>query len=206
MAHFSPALVEFTLSELALSRSKGSTSSLAVECALDCAENKEVAGMEIYLMQHGPNLSKDEDPAEPLSPDGKKLVSKASQAIKRMGLQFDVIIASPKTRSQQTALLVAEAVGFPLEEIVETEKVKAMTPAEETIAYLAQFDEKNSILIAGHLPSLAEIASALLTSGSKATIQFERGGIGRIDVDKLPTNEGKLRWYLTPAQLELMAD
>ncbi|MGW8208805.1 MAG: SixA phosphatase family protein, partial [Syntrophobacteria bacterium] len=127
-------------------------------------------------------------------------------AIKRMGLQFDVIIASPKTRSQQTAALVAKAVGFPVEGIVETEKVKAMTPAEEAIAYLAQFEDKDSILIAGHLPSLAEVASALLTSGSKATIQFERGGIGRIDVDKLPTNEGKLRWYLTPAQLELMAD
>jgi phosphohistidine phosphatase len=161
--------------------------------------------MEIYLMQHGPNLSKDEDPEEPLSPEGKKLVSKAARAIKKMGLKFDLIIASPKTRSQQTAALVAEAVGFPLEGIVETEKVKAMTPAEETIAYLAQFGEKDSILIAGHLPSLGEVTSALLTSGSKATIQFERGGIGRIDVDKLPTHEGKLLWYLTPAQLELIA-
>jgi phosphohistidine phosphatase len=161
--------------------------------------------MEIYLMQHGPNLSKDEDPEEPLSPEGKKLVSKAARAIKKMGLKFDEIIASPKTRSQQTAALVAEAVGFPLEGIVETEKVKAMTPAEETIAYLAQFGEKDSILIAGHLPSLGEVTSALLTSGSKATIQFERGGIGRIDVDKLPTHEGKLLWYLTPAQLELIA-
>ena len=162
--------------------------------------------MEIYLMQHGPNLSKDEDPEEPLSPDGKRQVSKAAKAIKRMGLKFDVIIASPKTRSQQTAALVAETVGFPVEGIMETQKIKAMTPAEETIAYLAQFNEKDSILIAGHLPSLAEVASALLTSGSKATIQFERGGIGRIDVEKLPTHDGKLRWYLTPAQLELMAD
>jgi phosphohistidine phosphatase len=169
-------------------------------------EEGEVTPMEIYLMQHGPNLSKDEDPEEPLSPDGKRQVSKAARAIKKMGLKFDVIIASPKTRSQQTAALVAEAVGFPVESIVKTEKVKAMTPADETIAYLKQFDEKNSILIAGHLPSLAEVASALLSSGSKATIQFERGGIGRIDVEKLPTHEGKLRWYLTPAQLNLMAE
>jgi phosphohistidine phosphatase len=79
-----------------------------------------------------------------------------------------------------------------------------MTPAEQTIDYLKQFAGKRSVLIAGHLPSLAEVASALLTAGSKATIQFERGGIGRIDVESLPTSEGKLRWYLTPAQLELM--
>jgi len=161
--------------------------------------------MEIYLMQHGPNLSKDEDPEESLSPEGEVQVSKAAQAIKKMDLTFDVIIASPKKRSQQTAALVAKAVGFPVDSIVETEKVKAMTPAEETIRYLEEFQGKQSVLIAGHLPSLAEVASFLLTSGSKATIQFERGGIGRIDVESLPTSEGKLRWYLTPDQLQLIA-
>ena len=160
--------------------------------------------MEIYLMQHGPNLSKDEDPEESLSPEGEVQISKAAQAIKKMGLEFDVIIASPKKRSQQTAALVARTIGFPVDSIVETEKVKAMTPAEETIRYLEEFQGKQSVLIAGHLPSLAEVASFLLTSGSKATIQFERGGIGRIDVNRLPTHEGRLRWYLTPAQLDLM--
>ena len=161
--------------------------------------------MEIYLMQHGPNLSKDEDLEESLSPEGEAQVSKAAQAIKKMDLTFDVIIASPKKRSQQTAALVAKAVGFPVDSIVETEKVKAMTPAEETIRYLEEFQGKQSVLITGHLPSLAEVASFLLTSGSKATIQFERGGIGRIDVESLPTSEGKLRWYLTPDQLQLIA-
>ena len=160
--------------------------------------------MEIYLMQHGPNLSKDEDPEESLSPEGEAQVTKAAQAIKRMGLRFEVIIASPKKRSKQTAAIVAEAVGFPVENILETEKIKAMTPVEETINYLKQFTEKKSILVAGHLPSLAEVASFLLTSGSKATIQFERGGLGRIDVESIPTHEGKLRWYLTPQQLRLM--
>ncbi len=162
--------------------------------------------MEIYLMQHGPNLSKDQDPEESLSPEGQAQVSGAAQALKKICPKFDVVIASPKKRSKQTAAIVAGAVGFPVESIVETERVKAMTPAEETISYLQQFQDKQSVLIAGHLPSLAEVASFLLTSGSKATIQFERGGIGRIDVDALPTHEGRLRWYLTPAQLELMID
>ena len=167
--------------------------------------DKEVEAMEIYLMQHGPNLSKDVDPEESLSPAGEDQVSKAAQAIKKMGLSFDVIIASPKKRSKQTAAIVAEAIGFPLDSIVETEQVKAMTPAEDTISYLKQFEGKKSLLLAGHLPSLAEVASALLTSGSRATVEFERGGIGRIDVESLPTSEGKLRWYLIPDQLELMA-
>jgi phosphohistidine phosphatase len=162
--------------------------------------------MEIYLMQHGPNLSKDEDPEESLSPEGEGQVSKAAEAVKKMRLKFDVIVASPKKRSKQTAAIVAEAVGFPMADIVETDRVKAMTPAQETINYLKKFEDKQSVLIAGHLPSLAEVASFLLTVGAKVVIQFERGGIGRIDVDSLPTHEGRLRWYLTPDQLALMVE
>ena len=162
--------------------------------------------MEIYLMQHGPNLSKDVDREEPLSPEGEGQVATAGRAMKKMGLRFDVIIASPKKRSRQTAAIVAAALDFPAEQIVETELVKAMTPAEETIDHLRQYEDRASILIAGHLPSLAEVASALLTAGSRARVHFERGGLGRIDVKFLPTNEGELRWYVTPEQLRLIAE
>jgi len=161
--------------------------------------------MEIYLMQHGPNLSKDEDPEESLSPEGITQITEAARAIEEMAIRFDVILCSPKKRSRQTAAIVAEALGFPKENIIETELVKAMTPAEETIDYLKQFEGKKAVLIAGHLPSLAEVASSLLTKGAKATIKFERGGIGRIDVEQLPTHEGALHWYLTPEQLNLIA-
>ncbi|MBW2019974.1 MAG: histidine phosphatase family protein [Deltaproteobacteria bacterium] len=138
--------------------------------------------MEIYLMQHGPALSKDQDPEEGLGPEGKDRIHASGQALKKMGVTFDVILSSPKKRSKQTAAIVAEEVGFPLEKIVETPKVKAMTPPEET-----------------------EVASFLLTEGSKAAVQFEMGGCCRIDVDALPTHSGRLRWYLTPAQLKLIA-
>ena len=56
--------------------------------------------MEISLMQHGPNLSKDEDPEEPLSREGEAQISVAAGAAKKIGLQFDVVIASTKKRSR----------------------------------------------------------------------------------------------------------
>jgi phosphohistidine phosphatase len=80
-----------------------------------------------------------------------------------------------------------------------------MTPAEDTVRYLKQYENRNAVFIAGHLPSLAEVASFLLASGSKISIRFERGGLGRIDVESLPTREGELRWYLTPEHLRLIA-
>ena len=161
--------------------------------------------MEIYLMQHGPALPKEQDPEEGLSPEGEARIHASGQALKKMGVSFDAVLSSPKKRSRQTAAIVAEAVGFKQEKIIETEKVKAMTPPEETVEVLAGLSGAERVLIAGHLPSVAELASFLLTEGSKAAVQFEMGGCCRIDVEKLPTHSGRLRWYLLPAQLQLIA-
>ncbi len=161
--------------------------------------------MEIYLMQHGPALPKEQDLDQALSPAGEARIHTSGKALKKMGVNFDVILSSPKKRSKQTASIVAEEIGFPSEKIIETEKVKAMAPPDETIKALTEYSGNKKILIAGHLPSVAEIASFLLTEGSKAIVEFEMGGCCRIDVEDLPTHSGHLRWYLTPEQLKLIA-
>ncbi len=95
--------------------------------------------MEIYLMQHGSALPKEQDPEEGLSPDGEARIHASGKALKKMGIKFDAILSSPKKRSKQTASIVAEEIGFPTEKIVATEKVKAMTPPEESITILAEY-------------------------------------------------------------------
>jgi phosphohistidine phosphatase len=161
--------------------------------------------MEIYLMQHGPALPKEQDPEEGLGPEGKERIHASGQALKKMGVTFDAVLSSPKKRSKETAAIVAEEVGFPLEKVIETKNVKAMAPPQDTVQALSEVSEAQRVLIAGHLPSVAEVASFLLTEGSKAAVQFEMGGCCCIDVDELPTHSGRLRWYLTPAQLEQIA-
>ncbi|MFW6147787.1 MAG: SixA phosphatase family protein [Thermodesulfobacteriota bacterium] len=161
--------------------------------------------MEIYLMQHGLALPKEEDPEEGLSPEGDELIHASGKALSKMGIGFDAILASTKKRARQTAAIVAEEVAFPVGNIIETDKVKAKTPPEETIQVLAELSGCTKVLIAGHLPSLAEVTSFFLTGGSKAAVIFENGGCCRIDVEELPTHSGKLRWYVTPEQLKLIA-
>ena len=160
--------------------------------------------MELYIMQHGPYLPKDQDPDEGLSPEGKQVIQASGRALNKMGVTLDAILASPKKRSRETAAIIAEEVGFPHEGIIESEAVKAMTPAHETVTALSKLSDRRKLLIAGHLPSVAELASFLLTDGSTATIAFERGGCCRIDVETLPTHSGLLKWYLTPEQLQMI--
>ena len=157
-------------------------------------------------MQHGPALPKDQDPEEGLAPEGKARIQAGGNALKKLGVRFDAILSSPKKRSKQTAAIVAEQTGFPVEKIIETEKVKAMAPPADTVQFLSELSSGVSrVLVAGHLPSVAEIASFLLTQGSKATVAFEMGACCRIDVEKLPTHEGRLRWHLLPEQMEIIA-
>lgn len=160
--------------------------------------------MLIHLMQHGTCLPKELDPNQPLSPVGREQIEKSAQAARTLGLQFELVIASPKVRSLQTAEIMAEYTGYPTSRIQVTEAVKAMAPAKDTLAFVREYDGLDSILIAGHLPSLSSVASQLLTQGNKLEIAIENGGLMQIEVT---THEsvGRLNWYQTPAQLAEIA-
>ena len=161
--------------------------------------------MEIYLMQHGPALSKEQDPEEGLSPNGKERLRTNGKALNKLGVTFDIIISSPKKRSRQTAQIVAEETGFEAGNIIETEKVKALTPPGETIRLLSEFTHLKRVLIAGHLPSVSKTASYLLNKDSNVTIDFEMGACCRVDTDDLSPGSGHLKWYMISEQLRLIA-
>lgn len=128
----------------------------------------------------------------------------SAQALNRIGITFDLIISSPKKRARQTAEIVAKELGYPIDKIKVSETFEPLSPPTDAISYLKSFIDKGSIFIAGHLPSLAEIASELISEGH-IFIQFQMGCVCRIDVEELPTNKGKLIWHLTPQQLTLIA-
>jgi len=161
--------------------------------------------MEIYLMQHGQSFSKEADPERSLSPEGEHQIAASAQALEKMGVGFDLIVTSPKKRARQTAEIVAKRLDYPPEEIKVTETLQPTGPAPDAIAFLKAYEDKGRVLLAGHLPSLAEIASDLLSEGSKVSIHFEMGGVCRIDIDMAQGGSGELKSYLTPDQLRLIA-
>ncbi len=161
--------------------------------------------MELYLMQHGKALPESEDPVRPLSPEGREEIKRSAKAIAKMGLGFDLILCSTKTRAKETAEIVAEETGYPLEKIKEYAEFKPLGPPEEAIKILKEYSEAKRVFIAGHLPSLAEIASFLLGGEKKVKVHFEFGGLCRIDTDLTP-GEGEIIYLLLPEQLALIAE
>ncbi len=161
--------------------------------------------MELYLMQHGKALPESEDPVRPLSPEGREEIRRSAKALAKMGLKFDLILSSTKTRAKETAEIVAEETGYPMEKIKEYAEFKPLGPPEEAIKILKDHAGAQKVFVAGHLPSLAEIASYLLGGEKKVRVHFEFGGLCRIDTDLTP-GEGEIVYLLLPEQLALITE
>ena len=157
-------------------------------------------------MQHGEAYAEDQDPERSLTPGGEGQIRSSGKALKKLGVEVDLIVSSPKKRARQTAEIVAGELGYFKEGIEVTEVLEPLAPAEDAIAYLRRFGDRKKMLLAGHLPSLAKIASSLISQGEHVSIHFEMGGVCCIDVEALPTHKGDLRWVLTPTQLRLLVE
>ena len=141
----------------------------------------------------------------PLSPEGREEIRRSARALARMGLKFDLILSSTKTRAKETAEIVAEETGYPVEAIKEYAEFKPLGPPEEAIKILKEHQEAQRVFVAGHLPSLAEIASYLLGGEKKVKVHFEFGGLCRLDTDLTP-GEAEIVYLLLPNQLALIAE
>lgn len=158
---------------------------------------------EIYLIRHG--LAEErgsawpEDMKRPLSAEGIARLRKSARALRALDVTFDVILASPLIRSQQTATLLAE-VGDPQPSVVLVDVLAPGGTPASVIVELEKHSRKSRIAIVGHEPGIGEVASRLI--GLRHAIEFKKGAVCRIDVDALPpTAPGALRWFLPPKVL-----
>src|SRR5260370_9172617 len=115
--------------------------------------------MRLYLVQHGVAVPEAEDPARPLSAKGREEVARTAQVLARMGLSVGAIRHSGKLRARQTAELIARSVK-PAEGVVEAKGLAPNDPASSTAAELA--DAPRHLMLFGHLPHLARLASLLV--------------------------------------------
>lgn len=147
-------------------------------------------------MRHGTAISGTEHPFQPLSAKGRVGVEGAAKYIKSKSLKFDVIVSSPKLRAEETAEIVAKATGYPLESIVKTDTLKPNATPEEALDFLSQYNDKESILLTGHMPSLPSLAATLI--GVSVRIPFANACLYQLEVDVLPSTTGELLLLYMP--------
>jgi phosphohistidine phosphatase len=130
--------------------------------------------VKLYLVQHGQAKPEDEDPERPLTNDGADEVGRvARRAVERLGVRPRRVVHSGKTRARQTA----EIWGRLLD--VDAEQSDALAPNDDATAWVRRVaDENEDLMLVGHLPHLARLATMLLTgSADDPLIQFHQGGL-----------------------------
>jgi phosphohistidine phosphatase len=105
------------------------------------------------------------------------------------------ILHSGKLRAKQTAELVAQGLGVSPGRV---EAVQGLNPNDDVKPWAKRIgDEKEDMMIVGHLPFLGKLASVLLCRDEKANLILFRYGA----IVCLEQNEDKgwaVRWILTP--------
>ncbi|MDE3179640.1 MAG: phosphohistidine phosphatase SixA [Acidobacteriota bacterium] len=160
---------------------------------------------EIYLMRHG--IAADRDPAgtsddskRPLTVEGKLKLRDIARGLDRMGVTWDWVITSPLKRAVETAdALVSElGEGKDAPRDITEHLDPGAGSAQKVYSLLGQHPDRTSVLLVGHMPSLAGLASEMLGAGPEAGFEFKKGGCCLIRFEEFPTSPGSLCWWLTP--------
>ncbi len=145
--------------------------------------------MKVYLVQHAKPKPEEEDPQKPLSEQGRADAQKVAEFAKN--IKVNKIQYSGKLRAQQTAEILGKPLG------VDVVKADSLEPMADTQIWANRLEEQSEdVMLVGHLPHLAKLASQLLTQNQEnPVISFKQGGI--VCLEK--TERGwQVAWMVTP--------
>lgn len=150
--------------------------------------------MKLYLVQHGEAKSKDEDPERPLTEGGRRDVAKVADFLRPLRLTVTAAWQSGKTRAAETADVLARALELK-EGVTERADIAPGDPVGPVGREIAGAGE--DIMIVGHLPFLAKLASLLVAGAESAdVVSFRNGGV--VCLERGGGDRWSVLWAVTP--------
>ncbi len=165
--------------------------------------------MELYVIRHAisePLGKRNEfsDEKRSLTDAGRDRMREAAKGLRKLGVQFDLLLTSPLIRAIQTAEIVAAAFDVG----AEIQQTASLAPGASAGALFAELKSQTgveSVALVGHQPDLGLLVSGIIGSAA-ASIQLKKGGVCCVNVSEtVPALRGDLVWLLTPKQLRLLA-
>ena len=152
--------------------------------------------MSILLVQHGEAKGKAEDPERSLTEVGIRNTKKMAAWLSKQGIDIAEIQHSGKKRAAQTADIFANRLA-PSRGV---NAVPGLNPNDDVVSYAKQISlNGETILVVGHLPFIAKMASFLLSGNSeKSIVSFVNSGVVCLE----HVGAGwSVNWAVTPVML-----
>jgi phosphohistidine phosphatase len=155
--------------------------------------------MVLYLVQHAQAKSPEEDSERHLSEQGSADIEKAAAFVAaHTTLKVNRISHSGKARASQTAEILAKHLNPP----AGVSAAEGLDPLADPSIWSKQLaDEKEDLMLVGHLPHLDKLAAKLICQDeNKSVVAFQMGGI--VCLEKRDSGQWRIRWMVTPKMLK----
>jgi len=139
---------------------------------------------QLLLIRHGksdwdhPGLA---DHDRPLNARGLRDVPKMAAALIQRAVKPDLVVSSTAVRAATTARMIAGAMGYPLEDIIEVPGLY-LAPPGVILRAVQQLDESaGTVMLFGHNPGMHEAVNAF--SGDGQVTDFPTLAVARIEFE-----------------------
>jgi phosphohistidine phosphatase len=160
--------------------------------------------MDLYILRHGiaeerSRSGKDRDRA--LVTEGKEKTRAAGKALRKMEIDFDLVLSSPFVRAWQTAEIIVEECGC-ARALQPCDALSAGGPMKEVFGELRKAaGTHSSVLVVGHEPDLSRLISVLLSGTTELAITMKKGGLAKLTCATAEPAGARLEWLLSPKHL-----
>lgn len=114
----------------------------------------------VVLVRHGEATSTDENPERPLTVAGRQHAERVASWLDTAGVEVEAVVHSPKLRARQTAKIFGQRLGVHAARVRERADLR---PHDDPRPVADDLElDQTSLVIVGHLPFLARLASQLL--------------------------------------------
>ena len=152
---------------------------------------------ELWLLRHG-----DAEPGHgipdaerSLTEKGERQSTLAGQALQAIGIEFALVLTSPRVRAVATARLACASLNT---EPTEHQPLSAGFNRDDALALLEAAPADANVLVVGHEPDFSQVVDDL----TGARIDLKKGGVAAV---KVSGREGELRVLMTPRELAAAA-
>ncbi|MGA2005542.1 MAG: phosphohistidine phosphatase SixA [Terriglobales bacterium] len=162
--------------------------------------------MFVYFLRHASAgqrklASAKSDEKRALDKDGIEQCGYIGRALSALGIQVEIIIASPLKRATQTAALVGNEMGHEGKLVIE-DGLRPEAGFADFQKMLEKYARQDSILLVGHNPNLREFLGRMISDrGCEAVVELKKGAVAKVEMRR---NAGSLSWCITPRILRTL--
>lgn len=161
--------------------------------------------LELYIIRHGlaGQCLEDKmmDEERPLKKKGKEQLKEIAKGLEKHNICFDIVLTSPLLRAKQSAEIINSHCGKN-KGVTETNHLKPGASYINLIKFLNKLKNKNKVAIVGHEPFLSGFASYCLSKSKTSFINLKKGGIIKLETDKMiKPGHCIMSWLTEPTHL-----